>query len=371
MQLLNGSGLKAGYTLGAGPDAREHLVVVVKGTFGLRHGSVAPHPVEEQADLVEADVFTGEPGLSAPLYETDYAFRKPRCDVLLHGSGYAPNGIPAERVRVGMRVGSMQKVFDVVGDRTWREVLATVSSTTPIPFTRMPVSYDGAFGGVDRSMRDPADHRTYLPNPAGKGYWHNLDTHVYHGQPLPNTEESHDPVRAPNGTYRPMAFGPIGRGWSPRPQFAGTFDQHWIDEVFPFLPADFDERYYQSAPPDQQTDYLRGGEPVTLYNLTPEGRVDFRVPVVRVPVLFLLRNGEEITVEAVNDTLVIEPDNHRFMRVWRASHPLRRDIFEVSMVVVGTMPPGWHRARRLGKAYYRSLQALIVDRRAARGEDVS
>lgn len=371
MQLVNATGMKAGYTLGAGPDAREHLVVVVKGTFGLPLRGPAPHLADEQADLVEADVFTGEPGLSAPLYETDYAFRKPRCDVLLNGTAYAPHGIPTERVRVGMRVGTMQKVFDVVGDRTWQEVLATVSSTRPASFTRMPISYDNAFGGVDRSARDPADHRTYLPNPAGKGYWHNLDTQVYQGQPLPNTEEPHDPVKAPNGRYRPMALGPIGRAWPPRPEFAGTYDQHWMDEVFPFLPADFDERYHQSAPADQQTEHLRGGEPVTLYNLTAEGRVDFKLPMVQVPVLFLLRNGEEIAVEAVNDTLVIEPDNHRFMRVWRTSHPLKRNIFEVSQVVVGTMPQGWHRARRLGKAYYGSLRDLVDDRRAARGEDVS
>lgn len=370
MQLLNATKMKAGYTLGAQPDAREHLVVVVKGTFAIPRPGLPAQLAAEQAELVEADVFTGEPGLSAPLYESDYAAQKPRCDVLLNGSAHAPNGVPVERVRVGIRVGSMTKVFDVVGHRTWLEVLATVSSTKPERFTVMPISYDNAFGGVDRSYEDPSAHRTFLTNPVGKGFFHNLDTHVYQRKPLPNTEEPHDPVSAPNGAYRPMAFGPVGRGWQPRPRFAGTYDQHWVDEVFPFLPADFDERYYQSAPADQQIEYLRGGEQVTLYNLTPEGRVDFRLPVVSVPVMFLLKSGEEVTVEAVNDTLIIEPDAHRFIRVWRASRPLRRNIFEVSQVVVGTMSAGWHRARRLGKAYYGSLQHLIEDRRAARGEDV-
>lgn len=362
--------MKAGYTLGAQPDAREHLVVVVKGTYAIPRPGQHAQLAAEQAELVEADVFTGEPGLSAPLYETDYAARKPRCDVLLNGSAHAPNGVAVERVRVGVRVGSMTKVFDVVGHRTWREVLAIISSTEPEPFTVMPISYDNAFGGTDKAHQDPAEHRTYLSNPAGKGFFHSLDTHVYQGKPLPNTEEPHDPVSAPNGKYRPMAFGPVGRGWPPRPRFAGTYDQHWVDEIFPFLPVDFDDRYYQSAPEDQQVEYLRGGEQVTLYNLTAQGRLDFRLPVVSVPVTFLLKSGEEATVEAVNDTLIIEPGANRFMRVWRASRPLRRNIFEVPQVVVGTMSAGWYRARRLGKSYYSSLQHLIQARRAARGEDV-
>ena len=56
----------------------------------------------------------------------------------------------------------------------------------------------------------------------------------------------------------------MGRGWPGRIEYGGTYDQNWIDNVFPFLPADFDDRYYQMAPPDQQTDPpagRRGGHP--------------------------------------------------------------------------------------------------------------
>ena len=72
------------------------------------------------------------------------------------------------------------------------------------------------------------------------------------GAPVSNTEEISDPVRDPGGRYRPMAFGPIGRGWPSRIRYAGTYDQNWIDNVFPFLPDDFDTRYFQCAPEDQQ-----------------------------------------------------------------------------------------------------------------------
>jgi hypothetical protein len=70
----------------------------------------------------------------------------------------------------------------------------------------------------------------------------------------------------------------MGRGWPGRIEYGGTYDQAWIDDVFPFLPADFDERYFQMAPPDQQIDPPRAGTDMQLANLTPRGREQFRLP---------------------------------------------------------------------------------------------
>jgi hypothetical protein len=165
-----------------------------------------------------------------------------------------------------------------------------------------------------------------------------------------------------------MSFGPIGRNWTPRPKYAGTYDQDWIDNVFPFLPSDFQDRYYQCAPEDQQCEYLGGGEEVVLRNLTPEGYISFKLPLVDVPVTFYLKSYEEKEVAAVCDTLMIEPDLGRFTMVWRASLPLRRNMFEVAQVVAGRMSSGWYRARELGKTYYPSLKALVDARRAERAE---
>src|SRR5690242_10966283 len=98
MELLNATGMQAGYTMGLRPDGRELLVVVVKGTFRIPGDGRGPVLAEEQLPLVDADTFTGEPGFSAPVYECDYAPTKPRCDVVLLGSAYAPFGRPVERV---------------------------------------------------------------------------------------------------------------------------------------------------------------------------------------------------------------------------------------------------------------------------------
>src|SRR5262245_35994547 len=101
MQLINSTRLVAGFTMGYEPSGRESLIVVVKGTFKIPAADEPVRLAEEQAPLVMADTFSGEPGFSAPVYEVDFALRKRQCDVLLNGSAYAPGGRPAPRVEVG------------------------------------------------------------------------------------------------------------------------------------------------------------------------------------------------------------------------------------------------------------------------------
>lgn len=349
---------------------REWLVVVAKGTYRIPdHPEREATLLEEQLPLVVADVFTGEPGFSAPLYEIDFALRKPRCDVLLHGSAYAPSGRPAERVKVALKVGSLCKSFDVVGHRRWRAGFLSVSVSKPEPFTVMPISYNNAFGGIDHTNDDLSHYTWYPTNPVGVGYSENLKAKVLDGRPLPNTEATSERVEDPRGKYRPMAFGPIGRVWQPRPQFAGTYDEKWRNERYPFLPSDFDDRYFQCAPEDQQMDYLRGGEQVVLTNLTAAGHTEFKLPKMKYPFEFLYRNGERKRLGGVIDTLVLEPDMSLFTMSLRASLPLRRNLHEVRRISVGhvlPLPPSHDRAHGqvAAKPHYKSLADLVAANRA-------
>ena len=105
----------------------------------------------------------------------------------------------------------------------------------------------------------------------------------------------------------PVSFGILGRNWQPRIRFAGTYDDRWLNSAFPFLPEDFDDRYFQSAPADQQIPFLQGGETVRCINMTPGGKFAFTVPKVEVPIVFRFRD-REVRVEPNLDTLIIEPD---------------------------------------------------------------
>lgn len=357
MDLLNSTQMQAAYTQGTDKDARDSLVVVVKGTFIIPLDGSEPKLANMQKPLIMADTFTGEPGFSAPIYEADFAPIKPRCDILLVGSAHAPNGRPVTKLPVGLKVGSMIKTFNVVGDREWDINALSASPGRPRPFVQMPITYDRAFGGLDDFHDDPDQHSAFMPNPVGRGYRRHLIE--IEGKPLPNTEETNQPITSPKGDYRPMSFGVIGRNWLPRYPFAGTYDQNWTDNIFPFLPPDFDNQYFQAAPPDQQMPYLQGGEEVALGNLAPQSTIRFKLPIVDMPIVFFYKKGGKHETSGVIDTLIIEPDAGVFTICWRASLPLKRNMFEIAQVLVGKMSPAWWRARELGKTFYPSLAHLV------------
>jgi len=361
MNLVNGSGMAVGYTIVLDKSGAENVVVAAKGTFTMPRSGETPQLAAEQMPLADADLFTGEPGRSATTVECDYALEKPFCDVLLNGSAHAPNGRMVEKIAVGLQLGGWRKSFAVWGNRVWRGAVVGYSPSEPAQFSRMPISYDNAFGGTDERMRDPARHRSYLPNPVGRGWHYNIYPELVSGAPVSNTEEVNDPVRDPGGKYRPMAFGPIGRGWPSRIGFAGTYDQDWQDNVFPFLPADFDARYFQSAPEDQQIPHPRGGERILLVNLTPDGRREFVLPSVEMPFVFFRRRGERVELNGTLDTILFEPDEDRFSMVWRARLKLQRDVFEVTRAVVGRMSRGWWRSIEAGKTY-RTIDGIMREK---------
>ena len=350
MNLLNATAMPAAWTMGIDPSGREHVVVVAKGTFLIPERRRAGHAgaQDQQAPLVMADTFTGEPGRSAPVHEAEFAWAKPRCDVLVNATAYAPEGRPAERVRVGVKLGGWRKVIDVVGDRVWIQRGATPAPSAPRPFTTMPVTYDRAFGGMDDT--DPEHASAYMRNPIGRGYGAPRSAERLLGRPVANTEDPRDPVLLPWGDYAPMGLGPVARGWQPRLALAGTYDQHWLDEVFPFLPADFDDAPLPGGAGGPADRRAGGGEEVVLLNLTPAGRVRFRLPTdLEVPVVFFPKRGEVEQRRATLDTVLIEPDHGTLCLVWRCTRPLRRNVFELAEVLVGRASRAWWRAQDSGQ----------------------
>ena len=351
MELVNATRMQAGYTLGRAPDGRESLVVVIKGTFRFpRDDEPTTHFAlhELQLPLAMADTFTGAPGMSAPLTEADFAPCKPRCDILLIGSAHAPHGQPVPRLDVGLAIGGWHKRFTAVGPRHWDCGLATLRASPPAPFTCQPIGYDVAFGGCDLRHDDPARHAAFMANPVGRGFHRHLKPEWVDGQPLPLTEAIGEAITDPSGDYPPMAFGPIGRHWTPRGPRAGTYDDAWLAEHFPFLPPDFDPRYHQAAPDDQQVPpgfFHQAPVEVRLAHLTPAGSTRFTLPQLSAPVHVFPRRGSREDHEAVLDTLVIEPDLQRYTLTWRMVRPLRRDLFEIAQVLVGRKGREWWQQR--------------------------
>jgi len=368
MNFINRSGLPAAWTMGFRRDGRELLIVIVKATFAIPDPDQSAElvPAPEQVPLVEADAFTGAPGLTAPLVETDFAHHKPGCDVVLLGRAHAPAGRLVERCEVGLRVGDLQKRVVAVGPRVWKRRLGMVSATPPQPFESVPLTYDTAWGGTDRTYEDEGRIEAFPANPVGCGFWRN--TRDIDGQPLPHTEQLGCPIESYDSPYLPQAFSPIGRNWAPRALLAGTYDGAWLAERAPLWPDNFDERYFQCAPTDQIIPYPVGGEPVVLKNMSPmRPVVAFALPEWPVSITFVPHQGRDITRSAHVDTLVLEPEKNRFTMTFRCTLPLGKSIFDVKETIAGNMPQAWHRARRFpGKTYYASLADAVRARRSRR-----
>lgn len=342
MNLINHTPFAAELTTRHDGQGREGLLLVVKATYALPAHLAVPVIAEVQQPIHFADTATGEPGRSAPVHECDLCPPKPRVDVLLIGSAHAPRGEAADRVPVGLAVGDMRKGFVVTGPRHWVHSVLGQQLCAPQPFVRQAISYDIAFGGTLPGDTPGEEDWVFDRNPVGRGF---LPSGRWpQRMPGPQTEETHVPIASAHDRYAPMSFGPLGRHWLPRQSYAGTYDEVWKARRYPFLPEDFDPRYLQAAPADQQLPALRAGEQVRLLNLCPPAHsaqemLEFALPDLSLPVRLHGRSGVEAAMP-VADTLLIEPDAQRFSITWKVDRALGNDPYRFHRVEVGERPKG-------------------------------
>jgi hypothetical protein len=304
-------------------DGSEIWLVAVKATFDVgRDGGVTV--AKEQPVVTQIPVHVGKPGQSSLRYESDLPRTKTTTDIFVLGQAHAPGGRAVEQLDVGIAVGPVVKMLKVFGDRTWQGQRIGAARS----FVSMPLVYERAFGGTDARSKAPAwDTR----NPVGRGYA--VDAEHIDGQPLPNVEHPRHLIARWNDRPEPAGFGPLACHWQARQQFAGTYDEKWQQERLPLLPDDFDDRHYQCAPSDQWApQFLRGGEPVALRNLTPGGG-DLRFALPRV---FLGFETQFYTGPSVRHdppklhTVILEPDAARVSLVWHTALPCHPRVLKLN-----------------------------------------
>lgn len=297
-------------------DGRDVVVVVAKGTFQVSPSGVVSL-AGEQVPLVFADEYLGDPGQTSLKAACDMVLFKPRTDVIVLGQAHSPQGEPITQMDVELRVGDLQKRLRVMGNRRWEKRLMSLTPTEPEPFQKMPLSFERAFGGRCPVAAESEEEQQDDRNPVGVGYVAVAEQSV--DKPLPNLEDPAALISTWKDRPDPRAFGYVCGHWQPRRAFAGTYDDRWQRERMPLLPDDFDYRFFNVAPLDQQLPgYLVGGERVELRGFTPDGEFSFELPQDKVGVNLLFPMEVERAEPAVLDTLIIEPDLRRFQLVWRA-----------------------------------------------------
>jgi hypothetical protein len=331
------------------PDAAAQLrqIVVVSAAFEARPGRPV-RPVDEQPPVRVTDVCFGGPGASSVRYEAEVAWEKPRVDVVVSGArAYAPGG-RARQVLVALRAGDVQKELLVSGDRGWRSLLLGGGPERPTEFETMPIVYERAFGGTD--ARAPKKAKVDVRNPIGVGFHGaaSADENVH--TRIPNVEYPAQLVVSSLAKPQPAGFGVIARGWQPRLALAGTYDDAWLKEQAPMLAHDFDVGHFQCAPADQQSATLKGGEPVELQNMTPDGLWHFTLPELDVPVR-LRYADRDLSPALRTDTVVLEPESYRVTLLARFAVPVVRNRAPLEEIILGHVTPAWWRAKLRGKAF--------------------
>jgi hypothetical protein len=335
------------HSVGRTALGQEALLFFVKAAFTVEaNGHLLP--VGEIPPFLASDEFTGEAGTSSLRFAAETCPPKPMVDVCICGSLQLPE--PKTVVDCTLAVGSQfRKTVRVWGPRVWRKTNNQLAASAPQSFTSMPLHWEKAFGGV--SARDPKIFESR--NPLGVGLYDSRDAE---GLPLPNFEAPDAPTVL--GTpSAPVGLGAVSPHWSPRSKYAGTYDQAWQEQRAPLPPADFNSRFHNVAPEDQQLARYPAGETISLTNMTSKRQLSFVVPEFAFPVSFA-DNGYLVEREARPDTIVIDLD--RGLVILRAAleYVLRDTVLDVAAAFVGVMSAEQRTALMEGTPYVELTKTL-------------
>ena len=293
------------------------LTVIVKGTFDLVPDGIARVSDEQVFPTGdEHHVFNG--GLddvnaqaeASLRYSTDFAYLKPRADLLLAGHCHAPGGRATRECRAGFAVGSRSVELAVSGDRYW---LSAGECTQAAPFISMPLCYERAFGGAGYAANPIGRGAGSIVGPKGSAIW-----------PLPNIEHPRARVRARSDRHLPAGLGPLALTWALRYAKVGTYDGDYLERRWPAFAQDFDWSHFNAAPPPLQVEgYVNGDEPLRMRNLHARHPLYVsRLPGLRARA-FVRRNalaGAKASFREVAlnlDTVWVDMNDERLVLVWR------------------------------------------------------
>ena len=350
IQVDNHSGLPHLLYEKCAPSGELFDILVLRGTFDFARDGAPMTLAAEQRPILFGDRYDG-PVSTQPLKaviaeEGDLVLGKPRTDILIQGHLRSLRGRPLKHWLAEFKVGPVSKAIRVSGPRAVHESLTGWQLGEAAAVNQVPLDYRLAFGGCFYDPQPPAEGESaasihYPTNPAGCGWLPtsseltSLDKVArlrieerlssIKQMPAPQLEDPQIPYKHPHQKLTPQGCGPIARWWEPRVSLQGTYDQRWEEERYPFLPEDFDPRFYQSAPADLvSASYLTGNELVQLKGCLADGDCTMRLPGV-VPLVVINENDPDGHIQIPPlDTVRIDLDNRQAILLWRL--PLARQM---------------------------------------------
>lgn len=267
---------------------------------------------KKQASLIYSDIHYNDPVRSSVEYESDLAPYKPKTDVIINATAFAPRGKASSCFDVAVKVGGKSKKLRIYGPRFWRLTPLGWVLEHPHAVDKLDVLYEYSSGGwyeVDnKTIASPSNH-------LGMGWY--PDKYLKHCSeirlPAPQIESTDTPIKSIDEIVTPEGFGFFGKSWRGRIEHAGTYDSAWVEKRHPYLPKDFDFRYWCGAHPALQIAHPQPYDdiPVELCGLIPaderfDQHVSFHIPVETLFVLVKTESGLGVTKDMLLDTIVID-----------------------------------------------------------------
>ena len=244
----------------------------------------------------------------APL---DLGMPKPRGEVAVIGDAAAPGGRPVNRMAVEISLGPVRKDLIVFGDRHWELTDDRPVFTAALPFERVPLVWEKAFGG-----------RGFAGNPVGVG--HGARAALAQGRParLPNVEDASDLILDVDQVPRPAGLAPLDIMAPARQRYAGTYDDAWTKRHHPGHAVDFDWAFYNCTASDQWAPgFFTGDEPIRIAGMHSDHPViRSRLPGMRVRAfLNLQRDGARTLTEIAMrcETVMLFPGQLKGVVIYR------------------------------------------------------
>jgi len=328
LQLHNKTPFAASSVLLPSEAGIDTLYIMVKASFNINEQWTL---ADEQPPPTEADEYWGEPEDSSIKYPSDCHTGKPSSDIIMLGHAFTPDKKERRQMDVSLSVGQVNKTVRIFGDRHWQDGRIT----PPQPFRSMAMRYENAYGGTHN--RDEQIIAAEVRNPLGCGFLGERKTTEMNGSPLPNLEDPKALINNLKQQPTPACFAASAPHWLPRADFAGTYDKQWKAQRIPYIPTDFNPRFFNMAHADLiYPGFLEGGEPVEITHMHPlKPQLTFTLPVVKLRanaiVAGTLRNAE-FNLE----TVIIEPNRLKLSMLWRAAVPCNKAALKISDITLNT-----------------------------------
>lgn len=305
----------------------EQLSVFLSASLEFRAGRW--YVAEEQMAAPFGDVTWCSKNPSSIRYPSQLCIGKLGTDIIVNGVAVAPNGSATKSLMVSFQLGKVSANAAVFGERIWHH--GRISHTRT--FEKMPITLENSFGG---SRHEGGKSFSYELNPYGKGWLpSDIEKEELNGVFLPNIESIEALIQTQRDTPMPACWGAVDSGSPLRRKYAGTYDTAWQQNRAPFLPLDFNQKFFNSAIPAlQYPGFIQGNETVMLRNLNHQSELSFQIPLIK-------PRGEVSSFTGITTlrffplTLVLETEPLLLRIFWQALAPIPRTLADIYEIKVG------------------------------------